>query len=73
MDELNLDPEYLKGIIFGIMMVLYSKGITEVHYGGLLRLLGVDNETAAQYDDQVIAVLDVDGQPQNVPSGTSIH
>ena len=34
-----------------VMIVLYKHGITEVHMGGLLRLLGVEEDTARESDD----------------------
>jgi hypothetical protein len=41
------------------MLVLYEQGITEIHTGGLMRLLGVSNEVAQDYDNERI-VLDDD-------------
>ena len=37
-------------------MVLYRYGITEIHLGGLLRVLGVSEEVAAESDDEVILI-----------------
>jgi hypothetical protein len=38
------------------MLVLYDCGISEIHLGGIMRILGVSNEKAAQHDDEVIVV-----------------
>ena len=53
-DELK---EECKTIIMEVMMVLYKHGITEVHMGAMLRLMGVDEEVAHESDDERI-VLD---------------
>jgi hypothetical protein len=45
--------------ILALMYVLYEHGIQEVHMGGLMRILGVDNDTAAEFDHKVF-VLDDD-------------
>jgi hypothetical protein len=42
-----------------LMLVLYQQGITEIHTGGLMRLLGVPNEVSQNYDDERI-ILDDD-------------
>jgi len=42
-----------------LMLVLYQQGITEIHTGGLMRLLGVSNEVSQEYDNERI-VLDDD-------------
>lgn len=53
-DELKYE---CKTIIMELMMVLYKHGITEVHMGGILRLMGVDEEVAQESDEERI-VLD---------------
>jgi hypothetical protein len=47
----------VKLIIMELMAVLHKHGIHEVNVGGLMRLIGVDNETAKSNDDDVI-ILD---------------
>ena len=49
----------IKTAIHNLMLVLYDQGITEIHTGGLMRLLGVSNEVAQQYDNERV-VLDDD-------------
>jgi len=41
-----------------LMLVLYQQGITEIHTGGLMRLLGVPNEVSQDYDDERIILDD---------------
>ena len=47
----------VKLIIMELMAVLHKHGIHEVNVGGLMRLIGVDNETAKSNDDDII-ILD---------------
>jgi hypothetical protein len=47
----------VKLIIMELMMVLHKHGINEVHMGGLMRVIGVD-EATAQESDQDRIVLD---------------
>jgi len=57
---LDDDLDYpIRMAINSLMLVLYQQGITEIHTGGLMRLLGVSNEVSQQYDDERI-VLDAD-------------
>ena len=53
-DELDLT---IRAAIHNLMFVLYEQGITEIHTGGMMRLLGVDNNVAQEYDDERI-ILD---------------
>jgi hypothetical protein len=53
-DELEQE---VKLIIIELMMVLHKHGIKEVHMGGLMRLIGVDEATAQESDDNLI-ILD---------------
>jgi len=55
-DELDLS---IRTAIHNLMLVLYDQGITEIHTGGLMRLLGVSDEVAQQYDDERV-ILDDD-------------
>jgi hypothetical protein len=53
-DDLDLS---IRTAIHTLMLVLYEQGITEIHTGGLMRLLGVSNEVAQEYDNERV-VLD---------------
>ena len=48
--------ETVKLIIMEIMMILYKNDITEVHVGALMRLIGVDEETARDSDNERIQI-----------------
>ena len=54
------DPELeqeVRVLMYELMMVLYQHGIREVHVGGMMRLMGVADETAAEHDDEMV-ILD---------------
>lgn len=55
-DELDFN---IKRAIHNLMLVLYEQGITEIHTGGLMRLLGVADDVAQEYDNERL-VLDDD-------------
>lgn len=52
------DPttEEIQAKILALMYVFYEHGIEEVHMGGLMRILGVDNDTAAEFDHKVFVL-----------------
>lgn len=54
-DELDLT---IKAAIHNLMLVLYDQGITEIHTGGLMRILGVSNEVAQEYDNERVILDD---------------
>lgn len=54
-DELDLS---IKTAINNLMLVLYEQGITEIHTGGLMRLLGVSDEVAQAYDHERLILDD---------------
>ncbi len=54
------DPELeaeVRILMYELMMVLYRHGITEIHVGGMMRLLGVNPDSAGRHDDEVV-ILD---------------
>lgn len=53
-DELEKE---CRTIIMEIMMVLHKHGITSIHMGGMLRLMGVEEEVAQESDGEYM-VLD---------------
>ena len=54
LDNLELDHA-IRLAILNLMVVLYDCGITEVHVGGVMRIMGVTDEKAAAHDlDRVI-------------------
>ena len=82
------DPDQFKEKIqltmINVMAVLYDIGIRQVHTGAIMRLLGVTNDVAAEYDDSYIelderfpimreqANNDADSIPAP-PPGTTFH
>lgn len=66
-----------------VMAVLYDNGIKTVHMGAMMRLLGVNDNKAAEHDSEIIemdekfgnmlAELNKTNEPTEVPKGTTIH
>jgi hypothetical protein len=74
-DELDLT---IRAAIHNLMLVLYEQGITEIHTGGMMRLLGIDNDVAQEYDDERIILDDnfvkyVEEINTPRPSNQSLH
>ena len=72
----------IKEIMVDIMIVLYEPGIKEAHMGAMMRLLGVDDESAAKHDDESVVLDEKFGEmitklnksvPPTIPSGTTVH
>lgn len=55
-DDAELD-QAVRLSILNLMVVLYDCGITEVHIGGVMRILGVSDSMAQQHDNERL-VLD---------------
>jgi hypothetical protein len=55
LDNKDLD-ETIRQALMNLMVVLYDCGIEQVHIGGLMRILGIDNKIAAKHDDELIVV-----------------
>ena len=57
-----LDDEQIEAnvrvLMYELMMVLYRHGITQVHVGGLMRVLGVHDATASEHDDEMVVLDD---------------
>jgi hypothetical protein len=58
LENLQMD-QTVRLAILNLMVVLYDCGITEVHVGGVMRVLGIADDQAACYDQERI-VLDED-------------
>jgi hypothetical protein len=58
LDDIELDQQ-VRLALMNLMVVLYSCGIVKIHLGGLMRILGVSNRIACQYDDEQL-LLDED-------------
>ena len=51
LDNLEID-QAVRLAILNLCVVLYDCGITEVHVGGIMRILGVPDDRAQQHDDE---------------------
>jgi hypothetical protein len=58
LDDIELDQQ-VRMALMNLMVVLYSCGIVKIHLGGLMRILGIDNQVACKYDNEQL-VLDED-------------
>ena len=56
-EEDLLDKEEVREIVLAVCGVLFDFGIKEIHIGGLMRLIGVEEERAQQHDNEVM-ILD---------------
>jgi hypothetical protein len=78
-----LNEEAVKDLVVNICLVLSEFGITEVHVGGLMRLIGIDEEQAAEHDDELMVITDIQQIKKSadnsneiievVPPGTTLH
>jgi hypothetical protein len=78
-----LNEEAVKDLVVNICLVLSDFGITEVHVGGLMRLVGIEEELAAQHDDELMVITDIQqlqkqaGEESEIievlPPGTTVH
>ena len=57
LDDIELDQQ-VRMALMNLMVVLYSCGITKIHLGGLMRILGVSNRVAQQYDQEQLQLDD---------------
>jgi hypothetical protein len=57
LDHIKLDQQ-IRMALMNLMVVLYSCGITKIHLGGLMRILGVSNRVARQYDQEQLQLDD---------------
>ena len=56
LDNLDID-QAVRLAILNLCVVLHDCGITEVHVGGIMRILGVPDNLAQEHDDERI-ILD---------------
>jgi hypothetical protein len=77
LDDIELDQK-IRMALLNLMVVLYSCGITKIHLGGLMRIIGIDNAVAGQYDTEQL-VLDeefvkyVEQVNEPVPADQILH
>ena len=76
-----LNEESVKDLVVNLCLVLADFGITEVHVGGLMRLVGINEELASEHDDELMIITDIknivrtqEEEKQEVcPPGTTLH
>ena len=56
LDDIELDRT-IRLAILNLMVVLYDCGITEIHVGGIMRIMGIPDDKAQHHDDERL-VLD---------------
>ena len=77
LEDIELD-QHIRMAMLNLCVVLYDCGITEIHVGGIMRILGVTDATA-QTNDQERIVLDenfvkyVDEISRPRPTDQSLH
>jgi hypothetical protein len=57
LDDAELEQE-IRMLMYELMIVLYRRGIREVHVGGMMRMLGVANEISVAHDDEMVVLDD---------------
>ena len=57
LDDPELEQE-VRVLMYELMLLLYQHGITEIHVGGMMRLLGVNNESSSEHDDEMVILDD---------------
>ena len=69
----------VKNLMFDLMLVLYSYGITEVNIGAMMRVLGVRDEEAAKHDNEAVELTDEfakyvkEARETKRPDNTTLH
>jgi hypothetical protein len=77
LDDIELD-QTIRMAILNLCVVLHDCGITEIHVGGIMRILGVADDTAQTHDQERI-VLDenfvkyVDAINERRPADQPLH
>jgi hypothetical protein len=66
-----LNEEAVRELVVNICWVLTEHGITEIHVGGLMRLVGIDCETASDYDGDVMVITDIQQKIKEEEGDTS--
>jgi len=77
LEDLEIDQS-IRLTILNLMVVLYDCGITEIHIGGVMRILGVPNEKAQEHDNEVLVIDEnfvkyVEQINEPRPSNQSLH
>ena len=77
LEHVELD-QAIRLAILNLCVVLYDCGITEIHVGGIMRVLGVPDDKAAEHDlervvldDDFVEYVDQINTPK--PANQSLH
>ncbi len=72
----------IRDLLIDICEIMYERGYETVPVGAMMRLVGVDNENSAKYDDEYFP-LDQEFQetlktrknppPKSAPQGVTLH
>jgi len=79
METKNQIQDNIKEIMLDVMAVLYEHNITEIHMGAMMRLLGVSDEKASDYDQDRVSLSDAVfemltwADDLETPVGTVLH
>jgi hypothetical protein len=86
MDDKDEDilAKRIRAMMLDIMTVAYCNGFREVPVGAAMRLMGIDNDTAARHDDERIDIPEDFAETarqldprhrysQAVPRGSTLH
>ncbi len=82
MESEDLLTRYMQDVMLDIIAALYSNGIRQVHLGGMMRLLGLPDTIAAEYDEDRMEITqefaDIITHKTKIPvpaipTGTTIH
>jgi hypothetical protein len=57
LEDPDLEQE-VRVLMYELMLLLYHHGIREVHVGGMMRLLGINNESSSNHDDEMVILDD---------------
>ena len=55
LDNTELDQS-IRVAILNLMVVLYDCGITEIHIGGVMRIMGVSDSMAQKHDNERLII-----------------
>jgi hypothetical protein len=57
LDDLELEQE-VRVLMFELLIVMYKHGYREIHIGGMMRMMGIENDRAQDHDDELIVLDD---------------
>jgi len=57
-DSIFGSDEYVADMVISLCATMFDNGIRLVHVGGLMRMLGIENEVACEHDEDAIELPD---------------